>query len=411
MSPSNLVVIVTGSVAAFRACDVVSQLVQRGHRVRVVTTAAARQFVGTVTWEALSGQPVAGDLFDPGAALDHIHLGRWADLVLVCPATANTLNRLAVGLADDLAGALFLARDSAQPWLIAPAMNPAMWSHPATRQAVERLESWGVSFLPVAQGRTACGETGEGRLAPPPDIVAAVEQRLTRPKRRWRVLVTSGGTVEPIDPVRVLGNTSTGRTGAAIADHFARSGHDVVLLRARTSEPAASGCAEETFETYSELAATLERLLGEREFDVVIHAAAVSDFRVAAVEVEGGRVGNGKLPSDTRPVLRLEPTPKLADRIRAHCRNPEVCLVAFKLTHGADESAAAAAVTQLLERSGADFVVHNDLTARTEADTFPASIHDRTGAVVVSAVARPALPATLERVIAARLSVSPNPNS
>src|SRR4051812_26786732 len=146
MLRSNILVVFTGSIAAYKACEVVSQLVQRGHGVRCVATAAALKFVGAATLEGLTGSPVAHDLFENGRALDHINLTRWADLVVVCPATANTINRLAAGLADDLPGALFLARSAGQqnakPWLVAPAMNPAMWSHPATQDAVGKLSSW-----------------------------------------------------------------------------------------------------------------------------------------------------------------------------------------------------------------------------------------------------------------------------
>src|SRR3978361_932872 len=136
MSGSNILFIVTGSIAGFKACEAISQLVQRGHRVRTVATKAALQFVGPATLEGLTGSPVLTDLFAPGAALEHINLTRWADAVIVCPATANTINRFAGGLCDDLAGSLFLAHDRSKPFLIAPAMNPAMWSHPATEAAV-----------------------------------------------------------------------------------------------------------------------------------------------------------------------------------------------------------------------------------------------------------------------------------
>src|SRR6478736_3045732 len=132
MSGANILFILTGSIAGYKACDAISRLVQRGHRVRAVATESARRFIGVATLEGLTGEAVRTDLFAPGAALEHIELTRWADLVVVCPATANTVNRFAAGLADDLPGALFLAHDRAKPWLIAPAMNPAMWTHPAT---------------------------------------------------------------------------------------------------------------------------------------------------------------------------------------------------------------------------------------------------------------------------------------
>jgi len=178
MSGSNIVFVLTGSIAAFKACEVISRLVQDGHRVRTIATESALRFIGPATLEGLTGEPVATDLFATGAALDHITLTRWADLVIVCPATAHTLNRFAAGLADDLTAALFLAHDRSKPFLVAPAMNPAMWSHPATIAAVKKLGEWGVQVLPVAAGRTACGEFGDGRMVEPAVIIATIEAAL-----------------------------------------------------------------------------------------------------------------------------------------------------------------------------------------------------------------------------------------
>jgi phosphopantothenoylcysteine decarboxylase/phosphopantothenate--cysteine ligase len=322
-------------------------------------------------------------------------------VVVVCPATANTLNRFAAGLADDLAGALFLAHDRTKPFLIAPAMNPAMWAHPATVAAVGKLQQWGVRFLPVGEGRTACGEMGEGRLAEPVEIVAAVEACLARPARRLRVLVTSGGTAEPIDGVRVLTNTSTGRTGAGLAAHLARSGHEVVLLRARAAVAAAGGGREETFSTFADLDAALQRLLGSEHFDAVIHAAAVSDFGIESVVTDGVAhpPGGAKLESGPGPVmLRLRTLPKLVDSLRENSRNPRLTVVAFKLTAGADP-AAGAAVEALLKRSGADLVVHNDLANRGHGGDFPASIHRRGGAPAVQCATRGELAVALEQML------------
>ncbi len=401
MSGSNILFVFTGSIAGFKACEAVSQLVQRCHRVRTVATAAALRFIGPATLEGLTGSPVLTDMFAPGAALEHINLTRWAEVVVVCPATANTLNRFAAGLADDLAGALFLAHDRRKPFLIAPAMNPAMWSHPATAAAVDKLKSWGVRFVPVGEGRTACGEMGEGRLAEPAEIVAAVEAALARPARRLRVLVTSGGTAEPIDGVRVLTNTSTGRTGAGLAAHLARCGHDVVLLRARTAVAAATGCREAIFSSYAKLDAMLTRLLGGEDFDAVIHAAAVGDFGIEGV-VTGGVTqppGLAKLESCAGPVtLLLHAQPKLLDTLRARSRNPRLLVVAFKLTVGADAVAAHAGVAALLQR-GADLVVHNDLTRRGTGDDFPATIHQPGEVPAVECATRSELATRLEQLL------------
>ncbi|MEN9403972.1 MAG: Coenzyme biosynthesis bifunctional protein CoaBC [Verrucomicrobiota bacterium] len=409
MSGSNLLVIFTGSIAAYKGCDVVSRLVQRGHKVRCVATPSALHFIGPATLEGLTGSPVLSDTFAPGAALDHIALTRWADAVLVCPATANTLNRFAAGLADDLAGALFLAHDRAKPWLAAPAMNPAMWSHPATVAAVETLRGWGLRFIGPVSGPTACGETGEGRMAEPATIVTAVEAALVRSGRKLRVLVTAGGTAEPIDGVRVLTNTSTGATGAMIATRLARAGHEVVLLRAQNALAADGPCREETFVTFAQLDAALRRLLAEESFDAVIHAAAVSDYSIdMVVMAEGGPAApgpsSGKLASGGAPLLRLRPNPRLVDGLRGLSGTP-FTLVAFKLTHGAEAGPAGEAVRRLFAHSGADFVVHNDLSARRADGTFPADILRPDGTVAVHCVDRATLATELVGLIERSTSI------
>lgn len=402
MSGSNLLVIFTGSIAAYKGCEVVSRLVRDGHRVRCVATAAALKFISPATLEGLTGSVVLSDAFAPGAALEHIALTRWADAVLVCPATANTINRFAAGLADDLPGALFLAHDRAKPWLVAPAMNPAMWSHPATVAAVAKLRGWGVRFIDPAAGRTACGEMGEGRLAEPAAIVAAVAAALARPERRQRVLVTAGGTAEPVDGVRVLTNTSTGATGALIATHLARAGHEVVLLRAQAARAADGPVREETFVTFAQLETALRRLLAAEPFDAVIHAAAVSDYAVDRVLMADGTTpgAGGKIVSGDAPVLRLRPNPRLVDALRGWSRGP-FTLVAFKLTHGAGADQTAGAVQKLFAHSGADYVVHNDLATQCPDGTFPADILRPDGTVAAHCPDRVALAAELGRLLTA----------
>jgi phosphopantothenoylcysteine decarboxylase/phosphopantothenate--cysteine ligase len=411
MSAANVLVVLTGSIAAYKAGEVISQLVQRGHRVRAVATTAALNFVGRATLEGLTGQPVGTDMFAPGAALEHIQLTRWADLVVVCPATAHTINRCAAGLADDLPGALFLAHDRTKPWLMAPAMNPAMWAHPATVAAVGRLREWGVGFVPVGRGRTACGEEGEGRLADPAAVVAAVEAALCRPARRWRVLVTAGGTTEPIDGVRVLTNTSTGATGAGIAAHLRRCGHEVVFLHGRQAmQPVVPGAAEE-FGSHADLDAALGRWLGGHAFDAVIHAAAVSDFGVEAIEVAGQRWAPGatKLDSRSTPLLRLRPYPKLIDGLRARSANPRLAVVAFKLTDGATATEARQAVRELLQRAQPDFVVHNDRAARAAAGPFPADIHQADGSIAAHCGDRAEIGPALAQLLAAVIPAPARP--
>lgn len=161
----NILFLLTGSIACFKACDLVSRLSKRGVAVQTVASAGALRFVGAATLEGLTGRPPFTDLYEPGRTMDHIRLARWADAALLCPATANSMNRLAAGLSDDAIGALFLAWEiKAKPWLVAPAMNATMWDHPATRAAREKLAGYGAKILPVGDGRLACGEQGEGRL-------------------------------------------------------------------------------------------------------------------------------------------------------------------------------------------------------------------------------------------------------
>lgn len=173
----------SGSIACYKACDLISRLVQRGIEVQTVASAGALRFVGAATLEGLSGRPVFTDVYEPGRMMDHVRLARWADAALLCPASADAISRLAAGLAGDAIGALFLAWEIAdKPYLVAPAMNTAMWSHPATRASCERLAGYGARILPVAAGRLACGESGEGRLSALEDIEAEVARALGQPR-------------------------------------------------------------------------------------------------------------------------------------------------------------------------------------------------------------------------------------
>ncbi len=402
MSGSNILFILTGSIAAAKACTVISALVQQGHRVRTVVTAAGLRFIGPATLEGLTGEPPQTDLFAPGQALEHIELVRWADLTVVCPATAHSLNRFAAGLADDLAGALMLARERDRPLVIVPAMNPAMWSHPATLASVARLQEWGARIVAPGQGRTACGEVGEGRMAEPEEILAAIASALRRPANARRILVTSGATSELLDGVRVLTNTSTGRTGAELARHFAMAGHDVTLLRAAAAPPAGAPVQDETFVSFEDLDRALTRLLGDAVFDAVVHAAAVGDFGIGSMWIDGveRQPGGAKLDSGRNVLLELRPQPKLVDSLRERSRNPALTVVAFKLTDGANPAAAQTAVETLFQRAQADLVVHNDNAQRgATPGQFPATIHRRSDHAAIACADRTELAARLTELI------------
>ncbi len=179
-SKARILFNLSGSIACYKACEVVSQLVQKDCEVKIACTPAALNFVGRATLEGLTGQPVFDGLFTPGAAMEHINLNKWADLCVLCPATADVLNKMAAGLGDDAVTALFLAFDFKKPYLVAPAMNQAMWAHPATKRSLETLRGWGVDVIAPGTGRQACGDVGQGRMAEPEDVLAAITWRLEK---------------------------------------------------------------------------------------------------------------------------------------------------------------------------------------------------------------------------------------
>ena len=356
----------SGSIACAKAASLVSAWVKRGDRVRVACTPSTHHFIGASTLEGLSGQPVFANTFEAGRAMDHIALAKWAELVVVCPATSNLVNKFAAGIADDAVSTLWQATwGRGIPQFVVPAMNTKMWNYPATRASAETLRSWGVHVLPTAEGDLACGEHGAGRMLEPADVIRTIDALLSydRPGRSGRVLVTGGGTREPIDAVRYIGNSSTGRTSASLADAFIDLGLDVTWLGARSAIRPQSACRQVEFDSFAELQHELAALLEADNYDLVVHAAAVGDYAVQSVVDQRGRAsaGTGKLESGDELNLRLTPHPKLLNRIRQKSRNPDVRVVGFKLTVGADDARATAAVSRLFAAGDVDLVVQNDL--------------------------------------------------
>lgn len=275
---------VTGGIAAYKAVFIVRALREAGHRVRVIPTEAALEFVGRPTWEALSGEPVTTSVFEGATGVDHVALGRSADLVIVAPATADLLARAAAGRADDLLTTTLLTVTS--PVLLAPAMHTEMWQHPATVANVATLRSRGVTVLDPDSGRLTGADTGPGRL-PEPEAITAAALALVTPQdlAGRRVVVSAGGTREPLDPVRFLGNRSSGHQGASLALEAARRGAEVTLLAASIDASArevAQHPAVEVVdvETTAELAAAVDTHTSGA--DVLVMAAAVADFRPAS---------------------------------------------------------------------------------------------------------------------------------
>jgi phosphopantothenoylcysteine decarboxylase / phosphopantothenate---cysteine ligase len=392
----------SGSIAAYKACQVVSRLTQAGCDVQTVATHGALQFVGPATLEGLTGRPVETDTFAPRSQMDHIHLVRWADVIVLCPATANTINRLAAGVADDLVGTMFLAHDFTKPYVVVPAMNAAMYQHPATAASLDRLRGWGLEILDPDDGSLACGEIGPGRLAEPDAILARLlELVAARPpvERALRVLITAGGTKVPIDGVRAITNTSTGSTGAAIAEHLAQRGHDITLLHAANAVlPTSDAIRRHPFVTFDDLEAALRSELAQRPFDAVIHLAAVSDYDVHHVVVDGeSRPANpgGKLGSGRSIEIHLRSNPKLLPQLRDFAGRQDIVVVGFKLTNGADADERAAAIKTVARNT--DLVVHNDATEMT-GERHPATIY-RGEEVVASTDDNASLAAALERAV------------
>lgn len=280
---------VGGGIAAYKSADLVRRLRERGCEVRVVMTEAATAFVSPLTFQALSGHPARTALLDPGAeaGMGHIELARWADLLLFAPATADLMARLAAGLADDLPTALVLA--CAAPLFLAPAMNQRMWLHPATQENAARLRARGVRILGPAEGSQACGDQGPGRMLEPAAIAEAVLAAQApapaaggdrpRPLAGVRVLLTAGPTREPLDPVRYLGNRSSGRMGYALAAALTELGARVVLVSGPCALPTPEGVGRHDVETALEMhGAVMARVA---DCDLFVAAAAVADYRPA----------------------------------------------------------------------------------------------------------------------------------
>ena len=354
---------VSGGIAAYKALEIVRLATGAGHAVRVIQTPASRRFVGAASFAALSGAPVLSGTFErdpmrgayPGDPLpdhepaSHLALAAAADAFLIAPASATTLAKLAHGLADNLLCASALAARC--PLVVAPAMNDRMWEHPATQANVALLRERGAEVLEPASGRLAtAGEWGAGRLPEPAALLAAVEARLRKPTLAGtRVLVTAGGTREPIDAVRFLGNRSSGRMGFAIADAAAARGAQVAVVAANVALARNARVRYVDVATAAELARACER-----EFDatdVLVMCAAVADFAPAAP-------APGKIARDGRLVLELEPTADVLAGLSARRREGQT-IVGFAAEHG---NGALARAREKLKRKALDAIVCNDVS-------------------------------------------------
>lgn len=387
----KVVVGITGGIAAYKAVGVVRSLVLAGHDVHVVPTQAALRFVGRPTLEAISRNPVESDLYEGVAEVRHVALGQTADLIVIAPATANTLAKLAVGLADDLLGTTVLA--SAAPVVVAPAMHTEMWSHAATQANVRILQERGVIVVGPESGQLTGTDTGAGRMSEPADIVAAaldaavaanpdldrtVLPVVTDALAGRRVLISAGGTREPLDPVRFLGNASTGSQGVALAEAARDRGAEVVLLAANLEVPAPVGVRLVTVTTADSMLAAATREAADA--DIVIMAAAVADYRPASV-------APAKLKKDDlgdTMTVALVRNPDVLASLAANRPRPGQVVVGFAAETEHDPHRLLALGREKIARKGADFLVLNEVgfTLGFGPGETAVTVIDRFGGVV-----------------------------
>jgi phosphopantothenoylcysteine decarboxylase/phosphopantothenate--cysteine ligase len=356
--PFKVTLGVTGGIAAYKAAELVRALQQHSLDVHVVMTRAAEEFVRPLTFAALTGHKVITSMWQTdayeGGSIEHISEAESTHLLLVAPATAHTLAKFAHGLADDFLSTLYLA--TIAPVMVAPAMNVNMWNHAATQANLATLRQRGVEIIEPGSGYLACGMTGSGRLAEIDEIVRAVLARIQRDDENdlagETVMVTAGGTREPIDPVRFIGNRSSGRMGYALAAAVRSRGAKVILISAPTALAAPAGCERIDVTTASQMhAAVLAHL---PQATMVIKAAAVSDFRPVAAAAQ-------KLKRNGPLTLTLEPTEDIAQSVAAH-RNPGTLLIVFAAETASDAQELIRNAREKMGRKGADAIVANDVS-------------------------------------------------
>lgn len=355
LAGKRILIVIGGGIAAYKVLEVIRRLKERGAQVRVILTRSGKEFVTPMTVGALSGEKVFSDLFDPTEEQDigHIVLSRDTDLILVAPATANLIARMANGIADELATASLLA--AAAPIIVCPAMNQRMWAHPATQRNAAQLAADGVRFIGPAEGRMAeRNEAGVGRLSEPMEIVAGVEAFFAqaeqpKPLVGRHVLVTSGPTIEPIDPVRFITNRSSGKQGHAVAAAAARAGARVTLISGPVSIPDPSGVDVVRVETAQQM---FEAVFSALPADAAIMAAAVSDWRPTSVAHEKIK----KAAGDPPPLLFVE-NPDILATLGHGAQRPQI-VVGF----AAETTSIEANAARKLVAKGADYIVANDVS-------------------------------------------------
>jgi len=354
LAGKHILLIIGGGIAAYKTLDLIRRLRERGAKVTPVLTRAGEEFVTPLSVSALTGVKVFRDLFDLGdeAEMGHIQLSRAADLLVVAPATADLMSKMAQGVANDLASTLLLATDT--PVLLAPAMNVRMWEHPATQRNIATLRGDGITMVGPNDGDMACGEYGPGRMAEPLEIVAAVEARLGNgPLKGKRVLVTSGPTHEPIDPVRYIANRSSGAQGTAIARALTAMGAEVVFVTGPAEVPPPERVQVASVQTAKEMLDAVESAL---PVDAAIFAAAVADWHI-----EGASGRKLKKSKDGLPTLSFAENPDILKTISQRSEGRPALVVGFAAE--TDDVLDNATAKRL--RKGCDWIVANDVSPGT----------------------------------------------
>ncbi len=372
MLKSKILFKISGSIAAYKSAYLISKLVQNGFDVQTVVTSSSLQFIGKATLEGLTGKHVLIDQYEDGKMMNHINLMKWADLIILCPASANTINKMANGIADNLVTSLFLAHSWNKPYLIAPAMNTAMYKHPATQESLNKLKDWGVDILPTDSGHLACGDIGEGKLFDPDRIYDHIVNVLNNQDENLNfkksILITAGATREFIDGVRFITNLSTGNTAATIADHLSSRGNNVTYLHGINTMLPNNKTDNIQYRDFQNFEETLEELLKYNNYDAVIHLAAISDYTVDEIkstELSLSGSEKNKLNSGISDLtINLKPTSKIVDKIKLISKNKDVVLFAFKFSGSSDLDESKKEVDNLFKHSNADFVVLNHLQDR-----------------------------------------------
>ncbi len=354
LSSKRILLIIGGGIAAYKSLDLIRRLHERGASVTPVLTRAAEEFVTPLSVSALAGEKVYRDLFDltDEAEMGHIQLSRSADLIVVAPATADLMGKMAGGLANDLASTLLMATDT--PVLCAPAMNVRMWEHPATRRNHAQLEADGVRFVGPNEGDMACGEYGPGRMSEPLEIVAAIEAQFgDGPLAGKRILVTSGPTHEPIDPVRYIANRSSGAQGTAVARALSALGADVTFITGPADVPPPDGVNIERVETAQQMSDAVDATL---PVDAGVFAAAVADWRVSSASDK-----KLKKSRDGVPALEFAENPDILKRIAQMGSGRPDLVVGF----AAETDNVIEHATAKRARKGCDWIVANDVSPAT----------------------------------------------